>query len=161
MDLAEKHTDALAKGVGVLMTAAGAAAGFALHETANWTLGPSLYVAGSAIIMWCLSFASGIFRSNAIENTLRANVTLNLAMQARKPEATQIGHAEAFAKMSSKQVRWRRAQLWLLLLGAPVYLAGHTMHLLEKRAIAPHLAPVGSGGPDSTPAVAKPSAQPV
>ncbi|MBD8641151.1 hypothetical protein [Sphingomonas sp. CFBP 13733] len=147
MDLAEKHTDALAKGVGVLMTAGGAATGFALHETSSWTLAPSLYVAATATILWCLSFASGIFRSDAIENTLRANLTLNLAMRNKDPEATQIEHADQFFEMSRRQVKWRRAQLWLLLAGAPIYLVGNTMHLREKQ-LASHKA----NSPNSSPA---------
>lgn len=146
-DLREMHNEAIVKGLAVLLAAAGSAIGFALHETSEWKAGPSLYVVAVAIGLWSVSFASGIFRGDAHENTIQANI-LSLEGERLRPTPAQSKLlTDRFDKHAKAQVRWRAVQLWCLLLGALVYFVGHSLQIREASASSPSVA--------SSPAVAK------
>ena len=134
-DLNAIHTEAISKGATFLLGAAGSAIAFGLHETSTRTESLSLYIAAAAILLWCCSFASGIFRSDAHENSIQANIIINEAVKITKDPVALKPLKDRYERRANAQVRWRRFQLWLLFAGAIVYVIAQATYVQEQTAI--------------------------
>jgi protein-S-isoprenylcysteine O-methyltransferase Ste14 len=134
VDVHEKHWEAMEKGIGLLLAAAGSAIGFALHETADRAITPSLYVVGAAVLVWCGSFAAGVFRHRTHENALQANTVAQIAAKLGASKEEMAVFEARFDRQSNAGANWSAIQLWALLLGAVIYLAGHAIFLREQQA---------------------------
>jgi len=129
--LHERYTAETLRLPAVLLGVASAAIGFALHETSGRSWAWSLTPAIGAVLLWGLSFASGVlFFQNFTQGT-KANIGLL--------EAKRIGYAQG-EKTSNERIdatnklasRYYGSQQWCLLAGALAYLVGHLWHIIDS-----------------------------
>jgi hypothetical protein len=131
-DMHARHHDALDREGTSWMAAAGAAIGFALHEASSVQWSVALALTGGAVVMWCASFAAGMFRAAAHRHSMRQNLVALMAADMGASHDDLAPVRISFEERSTAQVRWRSAQLWCLFAGAILYLAASLANAQQR-----------------------------
>jgi uncharacterized membrane protein YeaQ/YmgE (transglycosylase-associated protein family) len=129
-----------------VLGAAGAAIGFAVHQTTGKPLTWIMAPIGAAVILWALSFFCGLVaiqrRQAAIFRNFNFHQTkagaLQISPHAHVILAEEFAEAEAeLTKLSRKPHAWMALQRWCLFLGALAYLTGHVMQMAQAALKVP------------------------
>lgn len=132
--LQERYYDVLVRNYTFVLGLTASAIAFAIYQTSGRSWAWSLVPIGLAVLLWAIGFAAGIFHGHAIQNSIKANLAMNLAEQQQLQNCVDEAKAK-FDDQNKKAKLTYRIQLWALLLGALLYVAGHGMHIWENKAV--------------------------
>ena len=137
-ELHDKHSRLIEWQATFIQGLLASAIAFAIHETSDRTLTFSLAPIALAVGIWAAAFAFGILANHARQAATQANIGWNEAERVQSDQHVKKA-SKMFRAKSRASARYLRWQLWLLLAGAIVYVAGHAMHLAENSAGARRL----------------------
>ena len=132
-ELHKRHGDALSKYAYFLLALTAAAMAFSLQRSEKEVFGLLLLPLALAMVSWAFSFMSGIKNLTYTNACVAANHTylqLKFGCHPNQPAPHLVGSAmegtlEGLDKNMSSAARYGKAQLWLFVFGALLYVVWH------------------------------------